>query len=134
MPRSKLRLWTRVRAIVLALSLTVAGTVAVAAPAQADMSTMSSNGCSFGPPHYFCETGILPANSGHWIRVTVWAPQVGKVECSLYDSANWVRVGYVSRRADQLTYTVQTVYGLYASYFLTCVNFDKYGSGMISNG
>jgi hypothetical protein len=111
----------------------VAGTVAAATPAQADMSIMNTQQCAFGPPFYFCQTGVLPANPGHWIKVTVWPPRVGLVECSLYDSANYVRVGYVSRSSQHLTYTTQTVNGLYASYYLICTNNDKYGAGAIFN-
>jgi hypothetical protein len=133
MAQNKRRRFRRVKGALLAFGLALASMIATAAPAEADMSTMGVQGCSFSPPHYFCQTGALAAHPDHWIKVTVWAPQVGKVECSVYDSANWVRVGYVSRSASEVTYTVQTVSGLYASYFLICVNFDGYGAAQLSN-
>jgi hypothetical protein len=133
MPKISSRPWARVRAVALALALAAGGTAATAAPAQADVSIQNIAACSISPPHYFCKTAIVTAHPDHWIKVMVWPPRIGLVECSLYDAANHIRVGYVSRSANSASPTTQTVRGLYAAYYLQCVNFQGYGSGQISN-
>jgi hypothetical protein len=93
----------------------------------------SVSGCRISGSDISCQTATLPANSGNWIRFTVYVPGSGTVTCRVHDAANGIVVGSASRTWYHTSATGKTINGLYGRYFMVCVNSNRSGGGEIAN-
>lgn len=115
-----------------AIAVAIAGTALVVTSAPAHAVQV---GCHILPPRTGCGAGPIPASPDHWIKLRVNVPLYGEVTCRVHDNDNNIEVGRASRASWMPSWAFKqiTIKGLYASYYMVCVNTSKRGSGSIWN-